>query len=796
MKDLSYIEKVLNQDPSTRINKLKASFVSCQSEMCCERAEIVTQVYQEHEDEPNIIKRAMAVAEVLRKMTIFIGPDELLVGYPSEKPRSASIFPEMSVHWVKELDLFETRKHNRLKVSERTREVLERVVPYWEKRSVNARIHAARCERVNSAVQCGQFSNPHEWSGLGHVALNWPKLLAKGLNGILAEISEAKQNLDLTDPDYEPKRAFYQAEEIIYKAGIDFGRRFSDLAWEMAQTETDPQRLKDLKKIAVICSKVPAEPAQTFHEALQSLWFCQLIPQIESNGFSITPGRSDQYLFPYLERDLEDDRITLFEAQELLDCFFLRCCEILRVDDKGAAEVNAGYASGQNLCAGGVNSQGEDATNILSYMCLVANQHIGLHQPNFTVRLHKKTPEIFLENVVNTISEGNGMPQILNDEIIIPSAMLYGFTLEQARDYIPVGCDEITIEGMWGRCNGCYFNMLKPLEYVLYNGVSQKHLVRSGMATGDPREFSSYQEFHEAYNKQLTYAIELVVNEGNLTDHVHGELFPLPFVSGLVSGCLEKGKDITKGGALYNFIGPVGIGAATVGDCLAAVKKFVFEDKIISMADLIAAMDRDFTEQEDLRQMLVNKVPKFGNDNDYVDSLVVDITNKFFDELEKYQNTRDGKFFPTLMSVTGQIWAGLNIGATPDGRKAWQPVSDGLSPMNGCDRLGPTAALKSITKVDLKRVLNGVICNQRLSPEIFKSETGLKKMGLLLRSFVDLGGFHWQFNVIDTKTLLEAQKYPEQHRGLIVRVAGYSAVFVELSKKAQDSIITRTEANL
>jgi formate C-acetyltransferase len=488
--------------------------------------------------------------------------------------------------------------------------------------------------------------------------------------------------------------------------------------------------------------------------------------------------------------------VTAEEAQELLECLWIKFSEIARVDDRGLAEISAGYASGQNLCIGGLLPDGGDGTNRLSYMCLAANAHLLLPQPNFTLRLHKHSPQELLDAAVEVIARGNGMPQVLNDELIVPALLNKGLPLVEARDYVPVGCDEITVLGMWGRCNGGYISLGKALELALRDGRCRLTGEQVGPPTGDVEGFAGFEQLLEAVHRQVDHAVACMITEANLADHVHAELAPLPFVSLLVPGCIETARDVTRGGARYNFTGPVGVGAATVGDSLAAIRKFAYEDKAVSLAELNRMLDANFAGHEPWRQRLINGAPKFGNDQDEVDRLVVSVTNRFFDAVERGRNPRGGGMMPALYSVTAHVSAGKRLGATPDGRQAGVPVSDGLSPTFGRDQRGPTAALRSIVKVDLIRAPNGVIVNQRLAPGLLAEAAGRRKMSGLLRSFVEAGGFHWQFNVVSTDTLRDAQAQPERHRDLVVRVAGYSAFFVDLSRAAQDAIIERSAAGL
>ena len=622
--------------------------------------------------------------------------------------------------------------------------------------------------------------------------MDYRKLLDKGAEGLLREVEIRREAVDPADPEYPIRAPFYQALEEICRGILIFADRHRALALETAAAETDPGRRAELERLAAVLERVPRWPAANFREALQSFWFQQLIPQIESNGFSITPGRFDQYMWPYLVRDLTTGVITMDEAQELLDMLFLKFCEILRVDSTGSAEINAGYAAGQNLVVGGLDAEGRDATNHLSRLCLLSNRHVGLQQPNFTVRLHRDTPGDFLDQVVESIACGNGMPQVLNDEVIVPALVARGMHLAEARDYIPVGCDEITVHRQWGRCNGGYLNFAKVLEATLNGGRDIRHGREIGLDTKlDGANCRTFDNFLAAFDWQMMHAVLLQAGEANLTDHIHRNVMPLPFVSLFMDDCLEKGRDVTDGGAHYNTTGLVGVGAATCADSLAAIRCLTFEQGRLSLAEWREILARDFRGDEPLRQFAINRVPKFGNDDDGTDRLAVHVTNAYFDEVDRYRNYRGGAFWPALYSVSAQIGLGNHTSATPDGRLAGMPLSDGLTPMYGLDANGPTAALRSVAKIDQGRALNGVIINQRLTGSLLARPEGRRKFAALLRCFVAMKSFHWQFNIVDNETLFRAQRHPDEYRDLVVRVAGYSAIFVELSRKAQNSVIER-----
>ncbi|MHB1413999.1 MAG: pyruvate formate lyase family protein, partial [Chloroflexota bacterium] len=656
---------------SERAKRLRDELINTEAIMCAQRGLIVTDAYRRHESDPIVLRRAKALRRVLEEMGTVIGGAELIVGCPAERLRGASVFPEMSIQWVKdELDRFETRAHNRLKVLPEVREALEEIYPYWVGRTVADRLQSMRPAKVQVAIDTGLIANPHERNGLAHVALDFERVLREGLTGVRKEIEERLAALDPADPDDYEQRAFLLAAVEVCEGTVAFARRHAAHARRLAADEVDPGRRAELEHIAVVCERVPAEPARDFHEVLQSFWFAQLVPQIEANGFSITPGRFDQYMYPYLASDLESGRLSLAEAQDLLESLWVKFSHIIRVDEERAAEINAGYSVGQNLCVGGIDAEGRDATNLLSYMCLAANQHLQLPQPNFTVRLHKYTPEKFLGRVVESISGGNGMPQVLNDELIVSALLPYGFPLKEARDYIPVGCDEVNTLGTWGRCNGGYLSFAKALELALNDGRCAMTGRQVGPRTGKAADFHAFADLLAAFDRQMEHGVRMLGAEANLTDWVHAELVPYPSISILVPGCIENGKDVTRGGARRNFTGPVGVGSATAGDSLAAIKKLVFEEGRISLGELVEYLASDFAGAEDVRLLLTNKAPKFGNDDDYVDELVVHVTNKWFDEVAKLRNPRGGPMMPALYSVTAQVGAGMKVGATADGRKA------------------------------------------------------------------------------------------------------------------------------
>ncbi len=574
---------------------------------------------------------------------------------------------------------------------------------------------------------------------------------------------------------------------------VAFSHRYAAKANQMAKIESNPERKAELAKIAENCLRVPEKPASTFYEALQSFWFLQLLPQIYDNGVSISPGRFDQYMYPYYSADITAGRLSKIQAQELIEALWVKFTEPIKIYRAADAAFHAGYPMGQNLCVGGIGPDGMDAANDLSYRCLEAHSHMLLMQPNFTARLHLTTPHEFLMKVCEAIKLGNGMPQITNDEVVIPALTGIGISLGEARDYVPIGCVETAPPNVWGRLNGGYLNLAKIVELAMSNGVCRISGQQVGPKTGNPREFKGFEEIVTAFRKQIEYAIEKLVTWDNLIDRAHAEYMPTPFTSVMVGDCILNGRDVTEGGARYNYTAPYGVGIANAANSIFAVKKLVFDDKLLSMDELVEALEKDYDGREDLRQILINKVPKYGNDIHEVDLMAKLVADLFFDSMKGYETYRGGPFVGSFIPVASYVALGMSTGATPDGRKAGEPLADGISPTAGTDHSGPTAVFKSVCIIDHRRIPNGVIFNQKISPAVFSTADGMQKFAELIKTYVNLGGCHVQFNIVSADVLKDAQKKPEEHRGLVVRVAGYSAFFNEIHRDVQDSIIARTE---
>jgi formate C-acetyltransferase len=779
---------------------LRGRVITVDPHICIERARLVTESYRETENEPVLIRRARAFDRILRGISVYILDRELIVGHQASTQRSAFLFPEFAVEWIdREIDTFETRGQDRFIVpGEVRRRFREDILPYWRGRTLTDHLMAHLSEeiRLQRFVATVFSVGLHEDGGLGHVALDYRKVLTRGVEGIKEEIRERMEGLVLWKPEDYQKKLFYESALMMCDSAIAFAGRYARRAREMATDEPDTARREELEAVAAVCERVPRYPARGFHEALQSFWFVQLLPQIYDNGVSISPGRFDQYMYPYYAGDLASGRLTREKAQELLEACWVKFTEPIKVYCAADAAFHAGYPMGQNLCVGGVAPDGLDAVNDLTYRCLESHSHMLLMQPNFSARMHQGSPHEYLMTVCEAVKLGNGMPQITNDEVFVTALTGIGVPIEEAREYVPVGCVENAPVNTWGRSNGGYINLTKILELALNDGVCRITGEQMGPRTGDPRAFTSFDQVVGAYKEQMRHAVRTLATWDNLIDMIHAQLMPTPFISTVVGDCIEKGMDVTGGGARYNWTGPLGVGIANAGDSLHAVGKAVFEDRTVSMDELLSALDSDFEGREDLRQILLNKVEKYGNDIPAVDRMVKLATDIYLDELKNYRTYRGGPFVGSLLPVASYVAFGMSTGATPDGRRARERLADGISPTAGADHKGPTAVFKSVCTIDHRRCPNGVIFNQKINPSTISTREGMIKFAGLIRSYLQLGGGHIQFNIVSADVLKDAQKNPDKHRGLVVRVAGYSAFFHELHRDVQDSIIARTEQQL
>ena len=784
--------------PATeRIKRIRQEIVASDPAVCSERALIVTKSYQETEGQPTPIRRAKAIKRVLEEMTIHIWDNELIVGNHANGRRTAPIFPEWGVYWLEDqLDFIPVRPQDKMVIPDQVKADIRSVIPYWRGKTVYDKVWGTLPEEVQKARKALVFTvDLFERGSFGHTLYNTPKILKYGFSQVKQEALDQIKNADESVPEEFKKIQYWKAFVIICDGIIAFANRFSVLARELAEKEPDGRRKQELLEISGICARVPEYPAESFHEAVQAAWFLQLLPQLEGNGNSVSPGRLDQHLYPYYRKDIDEGKITNNDAQELLDCLWLKLNEIVKCWDTEAAKVHAGFPMTQTVTIGGRTREGKDATNELSYLFLNSQAHIRLGSPQFVVRVHAGLPEDFLMHICETIRGGGGMPALFGDEVITKSLLKLGMSYEEALDCGIVGCVEPSIIGAFGRNNGGFLNLARIVDFALNDGRDRLTGEQLGLHTGDPRNFTCIEDVMEAVKTQLLYFIKLLATEDHIIDVVQSELTPHVLVSTMIPGCIEKGKDITAGGAIYHTTTPFGAGLATATDSLAAIKKAVFEDKSVSMDELLHALDTDFEgmEGEKIRQKLL-ATPKFGNDDDYVDEFARFLTDTFMKEVETYESGRGGHLVGGFFTLSSTVPLGHETPATPNGRKARTPISDSVSPTNGVEENGPTAVLNSAAKIDHSRCAAGNAVNIKFSPGALESAGKLEKFANLITAYlIDMHGFEVQINVVSADTLRAAQKNPAEYRDLIIRIAGYSARFVELAPDIQEDLITRTE---
>ncbi len=783
---------------SWRTSKLNEEVLAVEPEICVERARLVTDSFRKTETEPMIIRRARAIANVLQNQTIFIHRDQLIAGVQASKLRSSPVFPETeSNYFVREIDLFEKREQDRLIIPPEVRkELLEEIFPYWKGKCIDEIALAAMPEKTREIAMLENqiFSVGIHLSGsIGHIIADYDRVIARGFLGMRQDAEAFLNSVDFSDPDNTSKLHFYKAVIIICDAVITWGHRYADLARNLAAEENDPRWKKELEQMADICDRVPALPARNFREAVQAFWFSHLLCYIEQNGLAVSVGRFDQFMYPYYRASIDKGEITREEAQELLECLWIKFTEVMRAYDFEGAKYYAGFSISENLVLGGMTPDGRDAVNELSYMCLDAEAHTSLSQPNLSVRVHNGMPEDFFRKAVRLASTGRTKPEFFNDTVAIQSLLSLGVPLKDARDYSISGCVEAVPPHTNGMTNAAMSNIAKALELALNDGVCRLSGKQIGPKTGNPAAFKSMDDVMTAFRTQVAAYVKEMVTALQFIEKTHAKYHPLPYFSLVMDDCLARGKDITEGGARYNYTGPQAVGLSDVADSLAAISKFVFDEKSISMDHLVKALDTDFQGHEELRQMLANKAPKYGNDDDYVDEFAGEAVRIYCEEVEQYRNTRGGVYRPGVYSVSANVPLGLHVGATPNGRRSRAALGDGVGPVQACDIMGPTAVTRSVAKLNHELVTNGTLLNQKFSRDLMNTEEGKRGLGDLIRSYFDLGGWHIQFNVVDAELLREAQEKPQEHKDLIIRVAGYSAFFVELDSKVQDDIINRTE---
>lgn len=774
-----------------------------------ERAVLATEAYRANQSQPNVMKRALMLEKILDNMSIYIEDKTLIVGNQATKNRNAPIFPEYTMEFViDELDTFEKRDGDVFYITDQTKAQLRELAPFWENNNLRARGEALLPDEVRVYMETGVFGMEGKLNaGDAHLAVNYARVLKDGLAGYEQRVRELKGALDLTDPDAIDKYVFYKAVLVVIAAVRRFALRYAALARETAASEADPARAAELLQIAETCERVPYEPARSFREAVQSVWFIQLILQIESNGHSLSYGRFDQYMFPYYEADVASGAITEDEALELLTCLWIKTLSINKVRSQAHTFSSAGSPMYQNVTIGGQTPDKRDAVNALSFLVLRSVAQTRLTQPNLTVRYHANLNKEFYDECIEVVKLGFGMPAFNNDEVIIPSFINWGVAEEDAYNYSAIGCVETAVPGKWGyRCTGMsYVNFPRMLLVAMNDGVDVTSGKRFAKGYGNFRDMKSYDELMDAWDKTVREVTRASVIVENAIDKASERDVPDVLCSALTDDCIGRGKTIKEGGAVYDFISGLQVGIANMADSLAAIKKLVFDEGRITPAELADALESDFAgeEGERIRQMLVNDAPKYGNDDDSVDQLVVDAYDSYIDEIAKYPNTRHGRGpvggirYAGTSSISANVGQGMGTMATPDGRHAHDPLAEGCSPAHNADTHGPTAVFKSVSKLPTEKITGGVLLNQKVTPATLASERNKQKLEMLISTFFDrLHGYHVQYNVVDRATLIDAQEHPERHKDLIVRVAGYSAFFNVLSRATQDDIIARTEQTL
>lgn len=827
---------------SDRIKKLVDHLYAKMPEIEPARAELLTESFMQTENEPMVIRKAKAFYHILDRLPIVIRPDELIVGSTTIAPRGCQTYPEFSYEWLEaEFDTVEKRSADPFYISEDTKKRLKAANAYWAGKTTSELATSYMAPEALRAMKHNVFTpGNYFYNGVGHITVQYWKVMEIGLLGFKEEIENELKNCHFGDDNYAKKTRLLQAMDITCDAVIRYAERYAALATEMAAKEPSPVRREELLQIAKICSRVPAHPAATMYEACQTFWFVQQVMQIESSGHSISPGRFDQYMNPYFQADLKKGIITRERAQELIDCIWVKLNDLNKCRDAASAEGFAGYSLFQNLIVGGQDEKGMDATNDVSFMCITASEHVFLPMPSLSIRVWNGSSHDLLIRAAELTRTGIGLPAYYNDDAIIPAMCARGIPYQEAINYNIIGCVEPQVPGKTdGWHDAAFFNMCRPLEMVFTNGYDAGE--PASIQTGNIDDFTSFEDFFNAYKQQMEYNIELLVNADNAIDKAHAERCPLAFQSMLMDDCMKRGLSVQEGGAVYNFTGPQGFGIANVADSLYTIRELVFKEKKFTLRELSNALNMNFGQgfdattaqevavsvsKELLRQGkeitpeviasvikgvlefelpekdkkryqeikdMIDDIPKYGNDEDDVDALAREAAYTYTRPLPNYKNPRGGIFQAGLYPVSANVPLGAQTGATPDGRLAHTPVADGVGPTSGRDLNGPTAVCNSVAKLDHAIASNGTLFNMKMSPSAMSGEQGLEDFVAMVRGFFDQKAFHMQFNVVDRETLLDAQAHPEKYAGLVVRVAGYSALFTTLSKSLQDDIIKRTE---
>jgi pyruvate formate-lyase/glycerol dehydratase family glycyl radical enzyme len=781
---------------SDRVSRLRGQSLVAVPTISTERAELMTEFYQQNTELISApVRRALAFRHLMENKLIYIGEGELIVGEKGPAPKATPTYPELCCHSLQDLDILDSREKIPFKVSPQARKMYETcIIPFWRGKSMRELIFREMTEAWKDAYEAGIFTEFMEQRSPGHTVLD-DKIYHKGMLDFQKDIEASMQALDyLNDPEAYQKQQQLQAMHIAAGAIIRFAERHAERAAVLARQETDEGRKAELERIAEVCRRVPAYPPRDFWEALQAYWFVHLGVTSELNPWdAFCPGKLDQHLYPFYREGLEKGTLTREQAEELLQCFWIKFNNQPAPPKVGVtAEESSTYTDFAQINLGGVKEDGSDAVNELTGLMLDVIEEMRLLQPSSSIQVSKKNPDNFIKHAARIIRTGFGQPSVFNSDLIVQELVRMGKSVCDARQGGSSGCVEV---GAFGKENynlTGYFNMPKVLEITLHNGVDPRTGKRIGLVTGDAAQFKEFADFFDAYRKQLNYFIDVKVRGNNVIERQYAAHMPSPFLSLLIDDCIANGKDYHDGGARYNTSYIQGVGLGTMADAMTALKVHVFDRKTISMAELLRLLSQDFEGDERLRLMLLNKTPKYGNDEDEADEMMRAVFEAYYEAIEGRPNTKGGNYHINLLPTTCHVYFGSVCGATPDGRRAWTPLSEGISPVQGADRKGPTAVLKSAAKMDHART-GGTLLNQKFTPQLLKDEAGLDMLVQLVRTYFKLDGHHIQFNVVDADTLRAAQLHPEQYRDLIVRVAGYSDYFCDLGEALQDEIIARTE---
>ena len=780
---------------SPRLQRLKTAFENARPEVYVERALLVTAAYRESEGAPPAIQRAQAMDYILRQGTVLIKEDELIVGCKTPTPLGSPLYPEFNCKWIREeIDTIDQRFETAFHISEETkRQLKELVIPYWDGNTVYDRIVERVPAESLEAVDEGLFFHYYLNRSIGHITVDYRKVLKHGFSGIRRQVQSMLDSIvGVEDDRAEEKRRYYDALLTVVDAVIHFAHRHADLADSMASACEDPARRAELEQIARVCRSVPENPAESFREALQSFWLTHLVLNLESNSYAISPGRFDQYIFPFYEQDLAAGRIDAGRAQELLNCLWIKFAELTVVKEGGTAKASNTYADFQNLNVGGLKADGSDGVNAISFMCLQAQMNLQLPQPQLSCLISSKSPQAFLLKACELARMGTGMPAVYNADELVLALMDKGKSLVDARTGGINGCVEITGQGNDFMASSGYINLSKALELTLNNGASLTTGRHWGPDTGPVEQFGSMEDLYQAFDTQIESMVALKHQYDMGAMAAFAEVCPVLCTSLLVDDCIAEARDYHDGGAHYDLPMMCGVGAGTVADSLAAIDHFVYAKNRFSLDQLVRAMRDNYVGHEELQRLVSQKAPKFGNDDEAADQQAVRLVNSFVRILKGYTNSRGNPYAANMIPTTTHLPFGDKTAASPDGRLNGAPLAEGISPVQGKDLAGPTAVVRTMAKID-HAATAGTLLNMKFSPDTLAGDLGLRKFAALIRTYFDLGGHHMQFNVVSRQTLLDAQQDPASYRSLLIRVAGYSDYFVMLSKDVQDEVISRTE---